>query len=77
MMIPDSKNRLEQALTDLATYVESAEVRGLAAEIVDYEWYVKALELLKENTGIQTTENNNEDIVDETDVSCLEEGEAF
>ena len=77
MMIPDSKNRLEQALTDLATYVESTEVKEIAAELADYEWYVKALALLKENTTDQTGGNGNEDVVEETDVSGLEEGEAF
>mmetsp|Transcript_509 Transcript_509/g.1124 ORF Transcript_509/g.1124 Transcript_509/m.1124 type:complete len:142 (+) Transcript_509:108-533(+) len=76
MMIPDSKNRLEQTIADLAAYVESQEVTELATELADYEWYVKALELLKENTTGQTLESN-EDVVVETDVSALEEGEAF
>lgn len=73
MMIPDSNNRLEQALTDLATYVESAEAQK------DNEWYVMAVELLKENknTNSQTRKNIDEDIVEETDVSGLQEGEAF
>jgi tubulin-specific chaperone A len=75
MMIPDSKNRLEQALTDLAEYVESAVVKELAAEIAENEWYMKALELLKENSTIQF--GADEDIVEETDVSGLKEGEAF
>ena len=76
MMIPDSNNRLEQALTDLATYVESAEVQEL---LVGNEWYVTAVELLKENknTNGQTRKNIGEDIVEETDVSGLQEGEAF
>jgi len=73
MMIPDSKNRLEQALTDLSTYLESEEVK----ELVDDEWYAKALELLKENSNHQMGGKNNKDIVEETDVSGLEEGEAF
>ena len=86
MMIPDSKNRLEQAISDLATYMESAEVKGLAAETTDDddndndndEWYVKAQELLKkENVDCQTTGENREDTVEETDVSGLQEGEAF
>ena len=83
MMIPDSKNRLEQAISDLATYVESAAVKGLLAEITDddnnnNEWYVKAQELLKkENVDCQTTGENREDTVEETDVSGLQEGEAF
>ena len=85
MMIPDSKNRLEQAISDLATYVESAAVKGLLAEITDddnnnNEWYVKAQELLKKenNTNCQTGEANKEDdTVEETDVSGLQEGEAF
>lgn len=77
MMIPDSKNRLEQALSDLATYVESTEVKELGTEITEYEWYIKALDLLKENNNLQTAQNSNEDLVEETDVSGLEEGEAF
>lgn len=77
MMIPDSKNRLEQALADLAVYVESEEVMEVASEIADYEWYVKALEVLKENISHQTLENSNDDVVVETDVSVLEDGEAF
>ena len=77
MMIPDSKNRLEQSLTDLETYVESAEVKELAAETIGNEWYAKALELLNECTNRQTGGNSNEDIVGETDVSGLQEGEAF
>lgn len=77
MMIPDSKNRLEQALSDLATYVDSTEVQELGTEITEYEWYTKALDLLKENSTLQTAQNSNEDLVEETDVSGLEEGEAF
>ena len=48
-MVPDSKNRLEQALTDLATLMESEELKDSASNIVDNEWHVKAFELLKEN----------------------------
>lgn len=77
MMIPDSKNRLEQALYDLATYVESTEVKELGAEIEDNEWYVKALDILKETNTLQAVQNSNRDLVEETDVSGLEEGEAF
>ncbi|OEU16399.1 tubulin binding cofactor A [Fragilariopsis cylindrus CCMP1102] len=71
MMIPDSKNRLEQALSDLTTYVESAEVKGLETN----EWYVQAQELLKKD-NCQTGDIST-DIVEETDVSGLQEGEAF
>ena len=71
MMIPDSKNRLEQALSDLTTYVESVEVKGLETN----EWYVQAQELLKKDNC--QTGNISTDIVDETDVSGLQEGEAF
>jgi hypothetical protein len=71
MMIPDSKNRLEQALSDLATYLNSTEVKGLEAD----EWYLQAQEMLKEE-GVHS-EGDNDDVVQETDVSNLQEGEAF
>jgi tubulin-specific chaperone A len=71
MMIPDSKNRLEQALSDLTTYVESAEVKGLETN----EWYVQAQELLKKDNCQIGDINTN--VVEETDVSGLQEGEAF
>lgn len=78
MMIPDSKNRLEQALADLGSYVESTEVKNLSDEIEDDEWYVKAQELLeKQNMERQAEENDHDDKVEETDVSDLKEGEAF
>jgi tubulin-specific chaperone A len=71
MMIPDSKNRLEQALTDLAAFIDSTEVEGLETD----EWYVQALELVKEIHA--PIKDAREDIVQETDVSNLQEGEAF
>jgi len=77
-MVPDSKNRLEQALTDLATFMESEELKGLASEIVDSEWHVKALELLKENvTNRQNLGDIGGNLLEETDVSNLQEGEDF
>jgi hypothetical protein len=72
MMIPDSRNRLEQALSDLATYLDSAEVKGLEAD----QWYLQAQELLKQE-GTATLEVDNNDVVQETDVSNLQEGETF
>ncbi|VEU38465.1 unnamed protein product [Pseudo-nitzschia multistriata] len=78
MMIPDSKNRLEQALFDLASYVDSAEVKELATELAADEWFLKARELLqKEGLSVGGDNNFSEDIVEETDVSGLQEGEAF
>lgn len=75
MMIPDSKNRLEQALSDLAAYVESAEVQALGEEITADEWYVKARALLQREKGFAG--GISEDVVEETDVSGLQDGEAF
>ena len=71
MMIPDSKNRYEQALSDLAAFINSDEVEGLGAD----EWFLQAKELLKtENISV---EKDNADIVEETDVADLPKGEAF
>eukprot|EP00539_Tryblionella_compressa_P012096 CAMPEP_0178812098 /NCGR_PEP_ID=MMETSP0745-20121128/19644_1 /TAXON_ID=913974 /ORGANISM="Nitzschia punctata, Strain CCMP561" /LENGTH=72 /DNA_ID=CAMNT_0020472867 /DNA_START=27 /DNA_END=245 /DNA_ORIENTATION=+ len=72
-MIPDSKNRLEQALSDLAAYLDSAEVKGLETN----EWYVQAKELLREESVAVKDKSEDDDVVEETDVSQLKEGEAF
>jgi len=77
MMIPDSKNRLEQALIDLETYLQSEEIKELAAEISNDEWYVKASALLEENSSLLTGTDDNENVVEYTDVSGLAEGEEF
>mmetsp|Transcript_16624 Transcript_16624/g.16610 ORF Transcript_16624/g.16610 Transcript_16624/m.16610 type:complete len:144 (+) Transcript_16624:28-459(+) len=78
MMIPDSKNRSEQALFDLTTYLESAEVKGFETN----EWYVQAQELLKKKNCQLGDVNNTpvageSDIIEETDVSSLREDEPF
>lgn len=70
MMIPDSKSRLEQALQDLASYVESSEVEDHKSN----EWYTHAKELLAKE---QERLNQTEDEVQETNVDDLKEGEAF
>ena len=74
MMIPDSKNRLDQALSDLKAYltVSGAEGQGLETS----EWFGPAQELLKAKNG-QKMDGDADDIVEETDLSNLQDGEAF
>jgi len=64
MMVPDSEQRLAQALQDLNDFVESTSVTG--------EWYTKAQEILREHAD----SNNGNDVVVETKVD-LAEGESF
>jgi len=74
MMVPDSKNRLEQTLSDLTTYLKSPEVMGLETN----EWYIQAHQLItKENVKIEDTNNDNLEEQEETNVDDLREGEAF
>jgi hypothetical protein len=72
MMIPDSKNRLDQALSDLETYLSGTEAHGLETS----EWHAQAQEMLKA-VRKQTQEGNTDDVVEETDVGNLQDGEAF
>eukprot|EP00535_Pseudo-nitzschia_heimii_P009231 CAMPEP_0197175020 /NCGR_PEP_ID=MMETSP1423-20130617/1351_1 /TAXON_ID=476441 /ORGANISM="Pseudo-nitzschia heimii, Strain UNC1101" /LENGTH=143 /DNA_ID=CAMNT_0042624059 /DNA_START=9 /DNA_END=440 /DNA_ORIENTATION=- len=77
-MVPDSKNRLEEALRDLATYMASEEVKDLGSEIVENEWHEKALEILKENNvDQQNCGDSYGNLFEETDTSNLREGEDF
>jgi tubulin-specific chaperone A len=71
MMIPDSKSRLEQTLTDLGEYIESPEV--VDKNLKSDEWYLQAQDLLTK----QKEEAGADDAVKETDVADLKEGEAF
>jgi tubulin-specific chaperone A len=70
MMVPDSKNRLEQALSDLSTYLKSADVVGLE----NNEWYIEALSMLRNQFGQL---DDTDDLVQETDITDVQEGEAF
>jgi len=73
-IVPDSKNRLEQTLSDLTTYLKSPEVMGLETN----EWYIQAHQLItKENVKIEDTNNDNLEEQEETNVDDLREGEAF
>ena len=72
MMIPDSQRRLDQTLRDLVSYVESPEVVDTHKE---GEWYPKAQELLAAER--QRLVGKEDDIVKETSVDDLAEGEAF
>ena len=71
MMVPDSKGRLERAIEDLASYVESDEVDDLKSG----EWYKTAQELLQsESAKLKMSEG---DTVEETPLDDLKDGEAF
>lgn len=67
MMIPDSKGRLKQALEDLQSYTESSEVESLQSN----EWFIQAKDLLTKELEVP------DDALVETDVTDLQEGEAF
>ena len=67
MMIPDSKGRLKQALEDLQSYTESSEVESLQSN----EWFIQAKDLLTKELEV------TDDALVETDVTDLQEGEAF
>jgi tubulin-specific chaperone A len=70
MMVPDSKNRLEQALSELHSYMQSTEVEGLETN----EWYIQAKMLLQKEFDHN---DETDDIVQETDIGDLQEDEAF
>lgn len=70
MMVPDSRNRLETALSELCNFVKSAEVEGLETN----EWYTSANVLLAMECS---PSKEPDDIVEETDTAELQEGEAF
>ena len=67
MMIPDSKGRLKQALEDLQSYTETSEVESLQSN----EWFIQAKDLLTKELEVP------DDALVETDVTDLQEGEAF
>lgn len=78
MMIPDSRRRLDQALTDLEAYLSSPSVQGRVE--ATNEWYTKAQAVLNEQgyppMGSKTAAGGD-DVVDETNLDDLKEGEAF
>lgn len=73
MMIPDSQNRLDRALSDLEAFLSSEEAQGLEAS----EWYGPAQDMLKAKNDQTQGEGAADDVVEETDVSGLQDGEAF
>jgi len=79
MMVPDSSKRLQQALEDLASFVQSA-INGEQAVDEAGEWFVTAKQVLKDHYQ-QSKKDTNEapgaDAVVETNVDDLAIGEAF
>ena len=71
MMVPDSKGRLDRAIEDLTSFVESDEVE----ELKSGEWFVKAQDLLQ-SVNVES-ENTPVDAIEETSLDDLKDGEAF
>lgn len=68
MMVPDSRNRLQRSLEDLADFLNGSDMESLTSS----EWYREAKELLK------TVEMNDVGTdVKETNLTGLSEREAF
>jgi tubulin-specific chaperone A len=83
MMVPDSTKRLQRALEDLSAFIRNDDDENEASvAFVDKtgEWFQTAEQLLRENYH-QTGQNNdgcgNNEIVAETSVDDLADGEAF
>lgn len=79
MMVPDSSKRLQQALEDLASFVQSAQDGDAQGIDEAGEWFVTAKQVLKEHSQQkekETDEMGAEDVV-ETNVDDLAAGEAF
>jgi tubulin-specific chaperone A len=75
MMVPDSQRRYQESLRELQSFLEANEV-----DLTGSEWYEPAMTLVKELTGSSSTNDDiygAADTVEETDVSNLQEGEAF
>ena len=71
MMVPDSKGRLDRAIEDLSSFVESDEVGVLKSG----EWFEKAKDLLQ-SVNVEA-ENTPVDAIEETSLDDLKDGEAF
>jgi tubulin-specific chaperone A len=74
MMVPDSQQRLDQALKELREYLEC---HANEDTILSSEWYERA------NVLVERLNNSNAKVieidttVEETDISNLQEGEMF
>ena len=71
MMVPDSKGRLDRAIEDLESFIESDEVE----ELKSGEWYTKAQDLLH-SVSVES-ENMPVVAIEETPLDDLKDGEAF
>lgn len=71
MMVPDSSTRLKQTLEDLASYIESSEVTD---DLKGSDWYKQAVDLLEQE---KSRYEDKSDVLEETKVDDLAEGEAF
>jgi tubulin-specific chaperone A len=81
MMVPDSTKRLQRALEDLSAFIRIDDDEDEASSVDKTgEWFQTAEQLLRENYH-QTGQNNdgcgNNEIVAETSVDDLADGEAF
>jgi Tubulin binding cofactor A len=78
MMVPDSKKRYEEAISDLSEFM----LHSSSTLNMDGEWYHKAKEILDEN-GVTTSQTNtaldqsNNDIIESTNVDDLSPDEIF
>ena len=68
MMIPDSIRRLDDAVGDLSSYLQSPEI----ADCKTGEWYSTAVELVSVHKGVVEKEE-----VHQTSIDNLGDGEAF
>ncbi|KAG7344165.1 tubulin binding cofactor A [Nitzschia inconspicua] len=77
MMVPDSQRRFEEALRDLRTFLES--INEEDETVTSSEWYQPAMELIKGMDGgiTQDIAIADDAVVEVTDVSNLQDGEAF
>ncbi|CAJ1948156.1 unnamed protein product [Cylindrotheca closterium] len=69
MMVPDSKNRLQKSLQDLAAFLDGSD----AAAVAPSQWYREAKELLKTVELLHDAEND----LKETDLTGIIENEVF
>jgi len=74
MMVPDSEKRLQQAVDDLREFVHGERHEGLGAE---GEWYEQAQAILAERVGATNNRSGENDLIQETEVDDLAEGEVF
>jgi tubulin-specific chaperone A len=74
MMVPDSQQRLDQALKDLKEFLEC---HANEDTILSSEWYELANVLVERLNNSNAKVVESDTTVDETDVSNLQEGEMF